>query len=57
MLSLAQYFRQDTVLTENSMQILWFGFCTGLAIAIGLLITAAAGKSPWLHNYVRGAPI
>ena len=57
MLSLAQYFRQDTVLTENSMQILWFGFCTGLAVVLGLLITAAAGKSPWLHNYVRGVQI
>ena len=49
-----QYFRQDEVLTENSVQALWFGVCIATALSICIFLTWLARGNPWLRNYIRG---
>jgi hypothetical protein len=52
-----QYMRQDKVVTQNSVQMLWFGLCAGLAFAVCVALYFISSRNSWVHNYVRSLDI
>jgi hypothetical protein len=52
-----QYFRNDKVVTQNSVQMLWFGLVSGVAFAVCVALYLIASRNAWVHNYVRSLDI
>jgi hypothetical protein len=48
-----QYFREDTVITENSVQLLWFFICASVATTVCAILWIVSMRNHWMHNYVR----